>query len=77
MLQLLGADVDAHGLIAQLWIVLPLSQLLAGGLNAPAAQWNNDVGFFCNRQKDAGRHQTTTRVAPAQQGFESTNVATG
>jgi hypothetical protein len=68
--ELPGADVDADGQPAQLQLGFPSGQLLAGGLNAPAAQRNDDVGLLCHRQEDARWYQSSPGMAPAQQGFQ-------
>ena len=55
---------------------LPAHDLLAGGLNTPQAQRNDDAAGLGNGQKDAGRYQAAAGVTPAQQSLQPIDVAT-
>ena len=69
-----AGDVDGDAAWEQSAAV-PVGGLLAGFVEDEGTKLEDEPGFFCKRDEEAGRNVAALRIIPANEGFEASDVA--
>ncbi|MPN23830.1 hypothetical protein SDC9_171223 [bioreactor metagenome] len=75
LVELLGTDVDREYQLRITWMLGPFCQLLAGGLQHPVAQGQDDAGFLGQRNEMRRRDKAFFGMLPTQQTFGTNHLA--